>query len=119
LNKKVSSGQRSFVPFLTFTAFAPGGSVLKGPSGSPLSATTDDGKKGSFYDLFVSFDCMKETPANDTFNGKLDVSDLVRAGNKQIAIRFVRSSDDLTPISPEVVVDFTKQGRWWLYFSSQ
>ncbi len=114
-----NTGQRSFVEFLQFTAFAPGGSVLKEPSGSPLVATTDDGKKGTFYGLPYNLNCMKETPANDTFNGKLDVSDLVRAGNKQIAIRFVRSDGDLTPISPEVIVDFSKAGRWWLYFGAQ
>jgi hypothetical protein len=118
--KKVGTPeQRSFVQFLSFTAFAPGGSVLRGPSGSPLLAVTDDGKKGGFYDLFVNFNCMKATPANDTFNGKLDVSDLVRAGHKQMAIRFVKSSDDLTPTSPEIVVDFSRTGRWWLYFGVQ
>lgn len=53
-------------------------------------------------------------------NGKLDVVDAVRsAGSSTILVRFVKAQDNLTPISPDIRIDFGQGGRYWIYTQMQ
>jgi len=104
-----------FAAGLTFGAFDVGGGLLKFPSGGNVLVQTNSGVGGQ--DIDAGSDCAN--PGPDVYNGKIDLQYLVASGYKKMAIRFVRSTSDLSPMSQDVAIDFSKPGRWWLYFRAQ
>lgn len=106
---------KAMVEGITFAAFDAGGRLLQDGAGNnlvtatyPVSVSTAGNCKlsGSFENPVIN-------------NGKLDVGDAVRAGANRIIIRFVKSAADLTPISPDIPIDFGKGGRYWIYTQQQ
>jgi hypothetical protein len=114
--KKAGDSPRSFAGGLYVGAFVPGGDVLKDGAGKPLVRVTEP--QGS---ISYGTNCQNayDRLHPDLSNGKIDVVDAVRTGTTQMAIRFVRSATDFTPLSADVPVDFKASGRWWLYFGAQ
>lgn len=98
-----------------FAAFDGGGRLLQDGAGKPLVTAT--------YPVSVSTagNCKLsgsfENPVIN--NGKLDVVDAVRAGTSNVVIRFVKSEQDLTAISPDIPVNFGSGGRFWIYAQLQ
>jgi hypothetical protein len=114
--RKAQGSPRPFAGGLYVGAFVPGGDVLKDGAGKPLVRVTDPKESVSY-----GTNCTKayDRLHPDWTNGKIDVNDAVRMGTTKMAIRFVRSATDFTPLSQDVIVDFSASGRWWLYFGAQ
>jgi hypothetical protein len=106
---------RAFVEGQWFAAFDMGGRLLQDGAGKDLKSATypPSQSTGSNCQQSGSFD----SPNIDT--GKLDVGDAVRQGINPLVIRFIRSETDLTPISPDFVIDFGTGGRYWIFTQSQ
>jgi hypothetical protein len=106
---------KAFIEGLYFAAFDSGGRLLQDGAGKNLVSATYPASQstGSNCRLSGSFD----TPNID--NGKLDVGDAVRAGTNPIIIRFVKSATDMTPISPDITINFGKGGRYWIFAQMQ
>ncbi len=113
IKKDGKAGKRPFAGGLWVGAFTSSGEVLKDGAGKPLVTQT-------WPEMSISYgsNCQREydRTSPDATNGKLDVGDAVRAGTKNMILRFVRSQSDYTPISADVPLDFTRSGRWWMYF---
>lgn len=98
-----------------FAAFDGGGRLLEDGAGKalvtatyPVSVSTAGNCKlsGSFENPVIN-------------NGKLDLVDPMRAGATGVVIRFVKSANDLTAISPDIPVNFGSGGRYWIYAQMQ
>lgn len=110
--KRDGASPRPFAGGLYYGVFS-GGQILRDGAGKNLIGTTD--KIGSLSygaNCNVSYDRLHPNQSN----GKLDVGDAVRQGTNQMVLRFIRSDTDLTPISADVPLDFSKGGRWWTAF---
>lgn len=107
---------RAFAGGLVFAAFDTAGNLLKNGAGQDMIAQTE-----SAISISIGANCRVEATFENpnASNGKIDVGDAVRAGINPIIIRFVRSRSDLTPISPDIRIDFGKGGQYWLYAQSQ
>lgn len=106
---------RDFVEGVWFAAFDAGGTLLQDGAGKPMKSATypTSQSTGSNCRLSGSFD----SPIID--NGKLDVGDAVRQGTNPVIVRFVKSENDMTPISENFQIDFGKGGRYWIYAQMQ
>ena len=111
-----AAGQRPFAGGYYFGAFVPGGGILQDGAGKNLiGVTADEGSISYGSNCHNEYDRLHP----DVNNGKIDVNDAVRRGNTSIAIRFIRSEADFSPLSKDTVVDFSKGGRGWLYVGVQ
>ncbi|OQZ00094.1 MAG: hypothetical protein B6D41_00305 [Chloroflexi bacterium UTCFX4] len=99
---------------LVFAVFSPDNRLLKDGAGREMVSLTNEGV-GSVYGGSGS-NCRADGWDKDSFNGKIDVGDVVRSGQQNLIVRFVRSTNDMFPISSDIKLDFPKPGRWWLFF---
>ncbi len=102
---------KGFPEGIAFAAFDGAGNLLRDGAEKEMVSVTYPASQstGSNCRLSGSFD----TPNVD--NGKLDVADAARRGVSPIIIRFVKSPTDMTPISPDIPVNFGKGGRYWVF----
>jgi hypothetical protein len=100
----------------TFAIFDQGGNLLQDAAGKKLIGVT----QGDF-NVSIGSNCRAgaDRVHPNTSNGELEVGDAVRAGNNPIIIRFVKSADDLTPISENLSMNFGSGGQYWVYANSQ
>ncbi|MGB8646395.1 MAG: hypothetical protein WCF84_14245 [Anaerolineae bacterium] len=117
--KMAGDKPRAWATGYTFGVFAPDGTWLTDYNKNKLiSPPTDDARQAG---TGFGYNCLHGGSFTDLekYNGKLDVGDAVRAGNKTMILRFVKSSTDPTPLSPDITLDFSQTGRWWLWFGVQ
>lgn len=107
---------RAFAGGLTFAFFDQGGTLLQDGAGKNLIGVT----KGDI-NVSIGSNCRSEASfeSPNSSNGELDVGDAVRAGNNPIILRFVKSADDLTPISDNLSINFGNGGQYWVYTNTQ
>ena len=100
---------------LWFGAFDTSGQLLQNGAGAPLVGAVDAISRGVGNDCNTEFSFQYQ----NITNGKLDVGDAVHRGVTTLVIRFIRSATDLTPLSPDIQIDFSKPGRYWMYVKEQ
>ncbi len=107
---------RAFAGGLTFGVFSQGGQLLEDGAGKRMIGQTI-----SDINVSIGSNCRVEADFvnPNSSNGELDVSDVVRMGNNPLIVRFVKSADDLTPISPDISVNFGNGGQYWMYVQAQ
>ena len=115
--KQVGGAPRHFAGGYTMMLFA-GGQPAKNGAGQVLSFVTEPDQNAE-----ASFVGNCHRPASTAsplpYNGKLDASDPVKAGNKSLIFRFVKSTSDLTPVSPDMPIDFSTPGEYWFSLGAQ
>ena len=107
---------RAFAGGQTFAFFSQGGALLQDGAGKNMvGVTTGD------INVSIGSNCRSEASfeSPNSSNGELDVSDAVRAGNNPIVLRFVKSADDLSPISDNLSINFGNGGQYWVYTNTQ
>lgn len=102
---------RALIEGVVFAAFDAGGRLLQDGAGKNLITATYPVSQSTAGNCRLSG--SYDSPVIN--NGKLDVGDAVRAGANPVVVRFVKSQDDLTPLSPDIRIDFGKGGRYWIY----
>ncbi len=107
---------RAFMGGATFAFFSQGGALLQDGAGKNLIGVTK-----SDINVSIGSNCRVEADFvnPNSSNGELDVGDAVRAGNNPIVLRFVKSADDLTPISDNLLINFGQGGQYWVYTNTQ
>ncbi len=107
---------RTFAGGLVFGVFDQGGRLLQDAAGKDLIGVTQ-----ADINISIGSNCRAEASfeSPNSSNGELDVGDAVRAGNDPVIVRFVKSTSDLTPISPDLRVQFGAGGQYWIYIQAQ
>lgn len=107
---------KTFAGGLTFAVFDQGGRLLQDGAGKNMIGTTV-----ADINISIGSNCRSEASfeSPNSSNGELDVGDAIRAGNNPVIVRFVKSASDLTPISPDISVDFGNGGQFWMYIQAQ
>jgi hypothetical protein len=107
---------RAFAGGQVFAFFDQGGTLLQDGAGKKLIGVTQ-----TAINVSIGSNCRVESdPSNpNSSNGELDVGDAVRQGTNPIVMRFVKSADDLTPISDNLLINFGQGGQYWVYTNTQ
>lgn len=107
---------RAFAGGQVFAFFDQGGTLLTDGAGKKLIGVTD-----SAINVSIGSNCRVEsdTTSPNSSNGELDVGDPVRQGINPVVMRFVRSADDLTPTSDNLLINFGSGGQYWVYTNTQ
>lgn len=108
--------QRESVEGVYFAALDQGGRLLTDGAGKPLVTATYPVSQSTAGNCKLSGSF--ESPVIN--NGKLDVTDPVRAESlSTVVIRFVKSETDMTPLSADIPINFGTGGRYWIYTQFQ
>ncbi|MCC7162843.1 MAG: hypothetical protein IT331_10155 [Anaerolineae bacterium] len=107
---------KTFAGGQTFGVFDQGGRLLQDGAGKNLIGVTQGD-----INISIGSNCRVESDFvnPNSSNGELDVSDAVRQGNNPLVLRFVKSADDLTPISDNLLINFGEGGQYWIYTNTQ
>lgn len=111
-----SKNGKSFAAGQVFAIFDQAGNLQTDGAGKKLIGVT----QGDF-NLSIGSNCRVESDAvhPNSSNGELDVSDIVRRGVNPIVLRFVKSTEDMTPLSENLLINFGKGGQYWVYANTQ
>lgn len=99
-----------------FAFFDQGGTLLQDAAGKKLIGVTQ-GDFNISYGSNCRIEADRTSP--NTSNGELDVGDAVRQGANPLVLRFVKSADDLTPVSDNLLINFGQGGQYWIYTNTQ
>jgi len=107
---------RAFAAGQTFGVFDQGGRLLQDGAGKNMIGVTQGD-----INVSIGSNCRVESDftSPNSSNGELDVGDAVRQGNNPVVLRFVKSAEDLTPISDNLLINFGEGGQYWIYTNTQ
>ena len=113
--KKAGAKPRKFVGGYTAVLLDTAGNLLKDGAGKPLATTTKpDGQQDNQFTSNCIRDASNDNPI--PYNGKIDANDAVRAGTKSMLFRFVKSVNDLTPLSENYTLNFGSPTQYWMHY---
>lgn len=106
----------SYMADTWFGIFDQGGRLLQDGAGKNLVGITQGDAN-----ISIGSNCLAgaDRVHPNTSNAELDVGDAIRAGNNPVVLRFIKSADDLTPLSQNILLNFEQGGQYWVYTNTK